>query len=101
MSLTTSAQVDPERNTVTVEAGITLLDLHEYLLQQGLALCNNGSITEQTLAGIIATATHGSGFNFPVISSHVLELDIISSAEGAEVIHCSREENHDLFIASL
>lgn len=94
-------QTDGDNNTVTVQAGITLQDLHEHLLEQGLALRNNGSITEQTLAGIIATATHGSGFDFPVISSHVLELDLISSAEGAEIIHCSREERRDLFIATL
>ncbi|KAJ9120652.1 hypothetical protein QFC22_002582 [Naganishia vaughanmartiniae] len=92
---------DVENTTVTVEAGITLQDLHEHLLQHGLALRNNGSITEQTLAGIIATATHGSGFDFPVISGHVLELDLISSKEGAEIVHCSREENRDLFLATL
>lgn len=76
-------------------------DLHVHLLQEGLALNNNGSITEQTLAGIIATATHGSGFDYPVISSHILELDLISSAEGAEIIRCSREQHKDLFLATL
>lgn len=90
-----------ENKTVTVQGGITLEDLHEHLLQEGLALHNNGSITEQTLAGIIATATHGSGFDYPVISSHVLALDLISSAEGAEIVHCSREQNRELFLASL
>ncbi|KAI5453970.1 D-arabinono-1,4-lactone oxidase [Naganishia albida] len=94
-------ETDVENKTVTVQGGITLEDLHEHLLQEGLALHNNGSITEQTLAGIIATATHGSGFDYPVISSHVLALDLISSAEGAEIVHCSREQNRELFLASL
>ncbi|MGH9877957.1 MAG: FAD-binding oxidoreductase, partial [Nitrososphaerales archaeon] len=54
-------QIDPEQKTVTVGAGCTLQHLIETLAQQGWTLPTMGSITKQTIAGAILTATHGSG----------------------------------------
>jgi len=65
----------------------------------GLAMSNLGSISDQTLAGVITTATHGSGINYGVISTHVLALGLLL-ADGTTV-RCSRTENPDLFMASL
>lgn len=62
-------------------------------------MSNLGSISEQTLAGVITTATHGSGINYGVISTHVLALTLLL-ADGT-VLECSRTENPDLFMASL
>jgi L-gulonolactone oxidase len=58
-----------------------------------------GSISDQTLAGIITTATHGSGITYRVISSHVISLTLML-ADGSRV-RCSRQERSDLFMASL
>ena len=44
---------------VTVEGGITLAALNRALAARGLALPNHGSYLGQTLAGALATATHG------------------------------------------
>ncbi|KAJ7236193.1 hypothetical protein C8J57DRAFT_138012 [Mycena rebaudengoi] len=41
---------------------------------------NLGSISDQTLAGIIATSTHGSGVHFPIISAHVRALTLLTAA---------------------
>jgi L-gulonolactone oxidase len=60
-----------ENKTVTVEAGIRVYKLNEILWEKGLALSNLGSISEQSIAGAVSTATHGSGVNFGNISSQV------------------------------
>lgn len=65
----------------------------------GLAMCNLGSISEQTLAGVITTATHGSGTNYGVISTHVLALGLLLT--DGTVVRCSQTENPELFKASL
>jgi L-gulonolactone oxidase len=62
-------------------------------------MSNLGSISEQTLAGVITTATHGSGTNYGVISTHVLALRLLL-VDGREV-RCSRTEHPELFQASL
>jgi FAD binding domain-containing protein/D-arabinono-1,4-lactone oxidase len=54
-------QIDPEQKTVTVGAGCTLQHLLDTLAKQGWTLPTMGSVTKQTIAGAILTATHGSG----------------------------------------
>jgi L-gulonolactone oxidase len=58
-----------------------------------------GSISDQTLAGAITTATHGSGLHFGVIPTWVISLSLLL-ADGSRQT-CSRKENEDLFMASL
>ena len=53
-------QLDAARQTVSVPAGMRLRDLSAGLLQQGLSLPIVGSIQAQTVAGAMATGTHGS-----------------------------------------
>ena len=53
--------VDPTTNQVTVQAGIKLHDLNNKLEDLGLSLPNQGAIMRQSLAGVVSTATHGSG----------------------------------------
>lgn len=92
-------QVNREKHYVVAQAGITLNALHAALGQHGLAMKNIGSISDQTLGGVVTTATHGSGIDYPVISMDVLAL-VLLLADGSRV-RCSREENADLFLASI
>jgi len=92
-------QINKDKSFVIVEAGITLHKLHAVLGAQGLAMSNLGSISDQTLAGVITTATHGSGISYGVISTHVLALGLLL-ADG-RLVRCSRTLNPDLFTASL
>ncbi len=46
-----------------MEAGIRLYELHVVLEKCGMALSNLGSISDQSIAGAIATATHGKVLN--------------------------------------
>lgn len=62
-------------------------------------MVNVGSISDQTLAGVITTATHGSGTNYGVISTNVRALKILL-ANGRTVV-CSRTEESELFTATL
>ncbi|THU93852.1 gulonolactone oxidase Lgo1 [Dendrothele bispora CBS 962.96] len=91
--------VDFEKRRVVAQGGITLNDLHARLDEHGLAMINVGSISDQTLAGIVTTATHGTGIHYGVMSTHVLSLTLLL-ADGSRV-NCSRYERPDLFIASI
>ncbi|KAJ7079568.1 D-arabinono-1,4-lactone oxidase-domain-containing protein [Mycena belliarum] len=85
--------------SVTAQAGITLTDLHAALAPHALAMRNLGSISDQTLAGIVATASHGAGGAFGVLSTHVLALTLLLPC--GRVVRCSRTRRPDLFTASL
>ncbi|KAL1916281.1 uncharacterized protein VTP21DRAFT_5898 [Calcarisporiella thermophila] len=91
--------INIEEKTITVQGGIRLYQLHEILAKHGLALSNLGSISEQSIAGVISTATHGTGINFPSLSSMVLELTLLT-ADGSRIT-CSRKENQDIFCSAL
>jgi hypothetical protein len=62
-------------------------------------MVNVGSISDQTLAGIVTTATHGSGITYGVMSTHVIAMTLLL-ADGTRVT-CSRRESADLFVASI
>jgi hypothetical protein len=62
-------------------------------------MTNVGSISEQTLGGVITTATHGSGITYGVLSTQVTALSILL-ADGSR-ISCSRTERPDLFLATI
>ena len=66
-----------EGDKVTVEAGIRLQALNEALAQRGLALGVLGSIAQQSVAGAIATGTHGSGPRHGSLSSLVCGLRLM------------------------
>ncbi|KAG6865343.1 hypothetical protein C0991_003380 [Blastosporella zonata] len=92
-------EVNVEKRYITAQGGITLHDLHAQLAHHGLAMMNVGSISDQTLAGIVTTATHGSGIEYGVMSTHVMGLTLLL-ADGTRAF-CSRNERPDLFIASI
>ena len=70
--------VDDE--SVTVEAGMRLGRLVSFLDERGLALPVLPTITEQTVAGVVATATHGSSLHHGSLSSLVTHVRLITAA---------------------
>ena len=68
--------VDGDR--VKVEAGIRIRALNEALAQRGLAMANLGSIDQQSIAGAISTATHGSGKRHGTLSTQVVGLRLLT-----------------------
>ncbi|MBS1869412.1 MAG: FAD-binding protein [Actinobacteria bacterium] len=69
--------VDGER-LVWTEAGIPLHKLNPLLHERGLALSNMGGYDAQTVAGVLATSTHGSGIAFGPIADAVRSLDLVA-----------------------
>lgn len=95
--------VNHEKRVATFRAGTTLHAIHAALAAANppLALPNIGSISDQTIAGLISTASHGSGVTFPVLSRHVRSLTMILPTPGAPIVRASPNERPDLFQASL
>jgi L-gulonolactone oxidase len=58
-----------------------------------------GSVSDPTLGGVIATASHGSGINFGIISTQVMAVTLML-ADGSRIT-CSRTQHCDLFLATL
>ncbi|MGI5208203.1 D-arabinono-1,4-lactone oxidase [Spirillospora sp. CA-108201] len=98
-ALTAVRAVDTATGLVTVEAGLPLHALNRVLEEHGLALANMGDIQEQTVAGALQTATHGTGRDAAGLASQVAALELVL-ADGT-VANCSREERPGLFAAAL
>ncbi|QFG20878.1 D-arabinono-1,4-lactone oxidase [Actinomadura sp. WMMB 499] len=96
--LTAVRAVDTGSGLVTVEAGLPLHRLNRLLDEHGLALANMGDIQEQTVAGAIQTATHGTGREAAGLVSQIAALELVL-ADGTTVT-CSRDERPDLFDAA-
>ncbi|WP_045740526.1 D-arabinono-1,4-lactone oxidase [Actinoplanes rectilineatus] len=63
---------------VTVQAGMTLRTLNTVLHGHGLAMPNLGDIDAQTVAGAIATGTHGTGLGHGTIASCVEAVTLVT-----------------------
>ncbi|SCU84659.1 LADA_0D03026g1_1 [Lachancea dasiensis] len=83
---------------VTVDAGMRIYKLSEYLHERGLAIQNLGSISEQSVGGIISTGTHGSSPHHGLISSQYVDLTIVNGL--GEVVFVNSEKHPEIFRAA-
>lgn len=90
--------VDRNTNRVTVQAGMQLGTFCEALASLDLALPVLGAITDQTVAGIISTATHGTGRSIRSLSDYVVGLRLVDGNGNA--VDISVEQNADLLNAA-
>jgi L-gulonolactone oxidase len=90
--------VDRSSGLVRVQAGITIHALNQRLAEHGLALENLGDIDVQSIAGAIATATHGTGARLRNIPSQVVALTLVL-ADGS-TLECSAESDAEVFRAA-
>ena len=72
-------KVDRDAMTVTVLAGTPLHVLNDRLRGLGLALHNLGDIDRQTVAGAIATGTHGTGGRVASLSAQVVGVELVTA----------------------
>lgn len=72
--------IDRETNTVRVSSNIRYGELCEVLGGAGLALGNLASLPHISVAGAVATATHGSGQGNRNLSAAVSALELITSS---------------------
>jgi L-gulonolactone oxidase len=80
---------DPTSGRVRVEGGITIQGLNRRLADLGLAMANLGDVDRQSLAGAIATATHGTGSRLSNISSQVEALELVTGDGGVVEVDAS------------
>jgi L-gulono-1,4-lactone dehydrogenase len=90
--------VDRRSGLVRVQGGITIKELSRQLAKHGLAMENLGDIDVQSIAGAIATATHGTGAGLSNISAQVVALTLVL-ADGS-TLECSREKDAEVFAAA-
>lgn len=101
------SQIDTKALEITVLGGTFVSAIHEALSAASppLAMSNVGSISEQTIGGLIATATHGTGLTRPVVSGSVRAMKVIVALPieqgGTQVVGCSPTERPELFNATL
>ena len=72
--------VDHEARTVSFGAGLTYGALVERLNDEGLALHNLASLPHISVAGAVATATHGSGVRNGNLATAVAAMELVTSS---------------------
>jgi len=96
--LTGILAIDRKAMTVRVRAGTRIGVLARALDEQGLALFNQPDIDVQTLAGALATGTHGTGQTLTALHGEVQALRLVT-AEG-QVLECDAQREPALFDAA-
>ena len=91
--------LDEKARTVTVGAGITYGKLAPVIDARGYALHNLASLPHISVAGAIATATHGSGVHNGNLATAVSGLEIVTA--NGEVLHLSRATDGERFLAAV
>lgn len=89
---------DAEKQQATVLGGTTLHDLGPLLHNAGQATITLPDMDYPTIAGAIATSTHGTGVDFGSLSSYVAGIKLVTPM--GEVIECSADKNTDIFNAA-
>jgi FAD-linked oxidoreductase len=80
-----------------VPAGWSLKRLTAALWERGYSLPNQGDINPQSLAGAVATGTHGTGAELGSLSTFARAFRLVL-ADGS-VVECSKEHRPELFAA--
>jgi alditol oxidase len=91
--------IDDKARTVTVGAGVRYGQLAPVIDARGFALHNLASLPHISVAGAIATATHGSGIHNGNLATAVRALEIVTA--NGDVLHLSRDADGDQFLGAV
>ena len=80
----TSIELGVDARLVRIGAGVTYGQLTRWLADRGRALTNLASLPHITIAGAVATASHGSGPQNPSLAAAVRALEVVT-ADGSLV----------------
>ncbi|RDI96815.1 FAD-binding protein [Dyella solisilvae] len=89
---------DADQLQAEIWGGTPMSQLGEPLKAIGQALPNMADIDYQTLAGAIATSTHGTGAKYGSYSSNVVGLRIVTA--NGDVLDCDANAHPDVFNAA-
>ncbi|MEP7374058.1 MAG: FAD-binding protein [Chitinophagaceae bacterium] len=87
--------IDTVSNTVTVESGMKYGELAPLLHEKGYALHNLASLPHITVAGAVATATHGSGVKNGNLSTGVSAIEFVNAA--GDLVSLSKQKDGEQF----
>ena len=88
-------RVDASRGTATLLGGTRISALGAPLRDAGVALHNQGDIDRQSIAGAIATGTHGTGRELRNLSAGVVAARVVLAS--GEVAECDAQREPELF----
>lgn len=94
-----SVVVDPESGTAQVSAGVRYAELAPSLHRAGYALGNMASLPHISVAGSVATGTHGSGDTQPCLAAAVSALELVGP-EG-DLVELRRDTHADEFTGAV
>ncbi|WP_126176927.1 D-arabinono-1,4-lactone oxidase [Tsuneonella rigui] len=89
--------VSADRTTARIPAGWSIKRLTAALWEHGLALANQGDVNPQSLAGAMATGTHGTGAGLGNLATFARGFRLIGADGGAK--WCDATTEPDLFQA--
>ena len=89
--------VAADRKSVDAPAGWSLKRLTAALWEEGLSLPNQGDVNPQSLAGALATGTHGTGKDLGSLSALARSFRLVT-ADG-DIVDCDATVRPDLFQA--
>ncbi|MEV4894122.1 D-arabinono-1,4-lactone oxidase [Nonomuraea sp. NPDC055795] len=90
-----TVEIDAERSTAIVAAGLRYAEVAGHLHRAGFALANMASLPHISVAGSCATGTHGSGDGRRCLAAAVVALQLVGP-EG-DLVELSREHDPDVF----
>ncbi|MFC3784779.1 FAD-linked oxidoreductase [Sphingopyxis italica] len=90
-------RIAADRRTARIPAGWSIRRLTAALWEEGLALANQGDVDPQSIAGAMATGTHGTGVGLGSLSTFARGYRLVD-AEG-EAHWCDADTNADLYQA--
>ncbi|MEV8064810.1 FAD-binding protein [Streptomyces sp. NPDC085995] len=99
-ALPAEADVDTAARTVRVGGGVRYAELARRVHAHGLALPNMASLPHISVAGSVATGTHGSGVTNGPLASAVREVELVT-ADGTSVTIARGDARFDGAVTSL
>ncbi|HWU44990.1 MAG TPA: D-arabinono-1,4-lactone oxidase [Bdellovibrio sp.] len=73
-------QINAQKNSVELPAGMSLNEANKQLQGFGLAFASIGEIDAQAIAGLTATSTHGTGMNWGTLSDTVQSMKVVTGS---------------------
>ncbi|XOZ33574.1 D-arabinono-1,4-lactone oxidase [Halomonadaceae bacterium KBTZ08] len=89
---------DPDQQLATLGGGTRLNPAANLLNTVGQAFPNMPDIGQQTLAGALATATHGTGATLGCMNAYTESFELVTA--NGDRLRCSPQQNADLFHAA-
>jgi len=91
---------DPDAGVARVEAAVSLAEMIDHFLPRGFFFPVTPGTKHISIGGAIAANVHGKNHHRDgSISSQLCDFRLMTAS--GDVVHCSREENSDLFWATL